>query len=129
MSSVTMLNSRQAEPVTLGLLTLWCEEFTAAAVRELSEASTVSGENAVTNTYARYARITLKGRAFCEEAPMYHAVELDRMLRRGYGVNVSYRGMTMRNCRVQSYTVSDKGRSELAVSVVLAAEYLEEEEG
>ena len=60
---------------------------------------------------------------------MYHAVELDRMLRRGYGVNVSYRGMAMRNCRVQSYTVSDKGRSELAVSVVLAAEYLEEEEG
>ena len=59
---------------------------------------------------------------------MYHAMELDSMLRDGTVFDVSYRGMVMKNCRVQSYTVSDKGLNELAVSVVLAAEYLEEEE-
>ncbi len=128
MSIVTVLNSRQAEEVSLGQLTLWCEEFTVTAVRVLSETSTVSGDNTVTNTYPRYARITLKGRAFCEDVPMYHAMELDSMLRDGTVFDVSYRGMVMKNCRVQSYTVSDKGLNELAVSVVLAAEYLEEEE-
>ena len=128
MSSGTILNSRSADAVLIGSMTLYCESFSVSAARVLCETSTVGGEGTVTNTYSKNARITLKGRAFSEEAPMYHAIELDSLLREGSVFDTDYRGMTLKNCQVQSYTVSDTGRSELDVSVVLAAEYFEEEE-
>lgn len=128
MSTETILGSRSAEAVLIGNMTIYCESFSVSAVRVLCETSTAGGEGTVTNTYSQNARVTIKGRTFSEDVPMYHTMQLDGLLRAGTVFDTVYREMVLKNCRLQSYTVADSGRSDLDITLVLAAEYFEEEE-
>ena len=129
MSTATYLNQRKAVPVNIGDMLLYCEEFTAAAARTVSEQGTVSGSAAVTGTFPHSAKLTMKGRAFDEDEPLSHVLMLNDMLRSSTVLTVEYRGLFFANCRIVSYKAGDCGNDWLDVTVTLSSDnvYIPEE--
>ncbi len=116
---VTTITNRESVPVTIGTLTLWCEDFKAAAVRSFTEESLVSGGAVVTNTCPKSMKLTFSGRICSGDAPLDFVKTASDMLRSGESYTVTYRGFAFGNCRVQSFSAEDKGEDFAGVSVVL----------
>lgn len=116
---MSLLCKREAEPVAIGAVTLYCESFRAAANAVLYEQPTVTGGTVLTNTCVKSAKLTLTGRVCGGEAPLGCVTALNNMVGSG-GVDIVYRGVRFRECVVQSYTAEDKGDDMLYVTVVLA---------
>jgi len=129
MSTETYLCRRKAVPVNIGDMQLYCEEFTAAAARALSEEGTVSGGAAVTGTFPHSTKLTMKGRVFDEDEPLRHVLTLNDMLRSASVLTVEYRGLFFGNCRIVSYKAGDSGSDWIDVSVTLSSDnvYIPEE--
>ncbi len=121
MSTTTILNQRKAIPVNIGDMQLYCEEFSASASRTVSEAATVTGDAALTGTFPRSAKLTMKGRAFDEDAPLSFLLMLNDMLRSPQTLTVEYRGLFFGDCRVLSYSVGDSGENYTDISVTLSS--------
>lgn len=112
--------NREAVPVEIGQLTLYCESFRAAASAVLYEQPTVVGRTLVTNKYVKAARLTLTGRIYCGSGAAEVLAELDNMSGAEVG-DVVYRGVSYPDCIVQSSAAEDRGDDMLYVTVTLAA--------
>lgn len=116
---MSVLCERQAEPVAIGSVTLYCESFRAAATAALYEQPTVTGGTLLTNTCVKSTKLTLTGRVCSSEAPLGCVTELNNMVGSG-GIDIVYRGVRFRSCVVQSYAAEDKGDDMLYLTVTLA---------
>ena len=58
----TAMTSREAFPVTMGDLTVFCESFKASAVKAINEENTVNGKSLMTSSAVRSLRLVFSGR-------------------------------------------------------------------
>lgn len=127
MNSVTTITSREAVPVVIGNMTLWCEGFKAAAVRTFAEEPLVTGGGTITNTCPKAMKLTFSGR-ICGGSVDFVKAASD-MLRSAQSFTVTYRGLVFSECRVQSFNSEDKGEEFIyAVITLVTAEAVGEEE-
>lgn len=119
MSIITKLSSREAIPVSIGELTLWCEEFKASAVKSFSEEATVSGDTVITNSCSHSLKLIFSGRICSEESPVSFVQSVNNMLRTQESFNVEYRGLAFSQCRIQSFSAEDRGEDFINASLTL----------
>ncbi len=110
---------RESIPVTIGYMELYCESFKASSVSDLSEQSTVSGENIITNRSRKSTRLVFKGRVYNETIPLQFLFIANTMDNPS-GYTIEYRGMIFNNCIIYGFTVEDKGDDFVYVSVTVA---------
>lgn len=113
------ISLREAIPVTIGYMELYCESFKATAVTDLSEQPTVSGDNLITNRSKKSTRLVFKGRVYNENQPLRFLVIANTMSNPS-GYTIEYRGMVFKNCVIYGFTVEDKGDDFVYVSVTVA---------
>lgn len=130
MNTVTTISNREAVPVSIGTLTLWCEGFKAAAVRSFTEEPLVSGGETITNTCPRAMKLTFSGRIYAAGSdPLGFVRTASDMLRGDQSYAVSYRGLKFAGCRVQSFNAEDRGDEFIqAVISLITADAVGEEE-
>lgn len=110
---------REAIPVTIGYMELYCESFKASAVSDLAEQPTVSGGNVITNRSKKSTRLVFKGRVYNETVPLQFLFIANTM-NNPSGYTIEYRGMIFKNCIIYGFTVEDKGDDFVYVSVTVA---------
>ncbi len=113
--------SREAVPVSVGQLTLYCESFRAAADTVLYEQPTVIGGTVITNSCAKATKLTLAGRIYCGDGDLAVLTEINNM-NGSSGYTVVYRGVSFSDCTVKGYTAEDRGDDMLYVTLTLATE-------
>ncbi len=119
---VTTITNREPVPVTIGSLTLWCENFKASAVRSFTEEPFVSGGAAVTNTCPKAMKLTFAGRIYSDDAPLDFVKAASGMLRSSESYNIVYRGLVFGRCRVQSFNAEDNGEDFICAVITLITE-------
>lgn len=115
----TPFNVREAVPVTLGSLTIYCEEFRVTDSTAWFEQPTVSGDTAITNCCRHAKKITLTGRVAEEDTPLGFIIAADSAAGTSNVYSFIYRGAVFSGCRVASFTAEDKGGPFFYVSVTL----------
>lgn len=115
----TEFNRREAIPVEIAGITLYCEEFRASAVKSISEEPTVSGRNAVTESYPRGTKLTFSGRIYSETNPLSCIMTINNSLHAKMTYDIIYRGLGFINCMVQGYTAEDCGEDFIKTSVTV----------
>lgn len=115
----TELNTREAVPVEIAGFTLYCEKFTASASRSISEKPTVSGKNAVTESYPHGTRLTFTGRIYSETDPLAFVMRINNCLHSDAEYSVVYRGLGFINCTIQEYAAEDCGEDFIKASVTV----------
>ena len=113
--------SREAVPVSVGQLTLYCESFKAAANTVLYEQPTVIGGTVITNSCAKATKLTLAGRIYCGNGDLAVLTEINNM-NGSSGYTVEYRGVSFSDCVVIGYSAEDRGDDMLYVTLTLATE-------
>jgi hypothetical protein len=111
---------REAVPVVIGSLTLYCESFRAAGSTVLYEQPTVTGATVVTNKYVRATKLVLTGRIYAGDGALPVLTALNNM-NGTPDTDIVYRGVTFPDCTVQGFTAEDRGDDMLYVTVTLAA--------
>lgn len=117
----TELTMRQAIPVHIGTMTLYCESFKTSAVRSFSEEASVTGNDVITSSCPRAAKITFSGRVCNPENPINFVRTASSLLRSSNKFNVAYRGLIFKSCSVQSFTADDRGEDFISVSITLVS--------
>lgn len=117
---MSVLSVREAEPVAIGTVTLYCESFKVSASAELNEKPTVTGGTVLTNSCVRYTRLTLTGRVCGRAAPAELIASLNALMG-GQTAEVICRGVKYQSCIVQSYTAEELESGIIRVTVTLAA--------
>ncbi|MBR2284242.1 MAG: hypothetical protein IJ874_07475 [Ruminococcus sp.] len=120
MNDVTELCSREACPVAIGDITLWCDSFRIVNDSVYYEQPSADGDNVLTNRYRRSPRVTLSGRVYCGDEMPAMLAALVAMVGASAGFDTEYRGLSLTSCRVQSCTAEDGGGEFLDVAAVLA---------
>lgn len=113
--------SREAVPVAIGQLTLYCESFRASANTVLYEQPTVIGGTVITNSCAKATKLTLAGRIYCGNGDLAVLTEINNM-NGSSGYTVEYRGVSFPDCTVVGYSAEDRGDDMLYVTLTLATE-------
>lgn len=110
---------REAVPVKIGYMELYCESFKAYAVSDLSEQLAVSGANVITNSGRKSTKLLFKGRVYNEKVPLQFVLISNSL---GYDGNytIEYRGLVFENCIICGFTVEDKGEDFVYVTVTVA---------
>jgi hypothetical protein len=120
MSTQTTLTLREPETVTIGPVSLVVERMKMTSVKDISEATTVSGTEVVTNAGRRVLRLTLTGRIHDDSGPMSFLLYINNLIPTNSGFTVTYRGLTFTGCHIQSFTAEDNGEEWIPVTVTLA---------
>lgn len=122
MNRVTAFSERRAEPVIIGGITLYCEDFRITAARVMNEESAVDGSTAVTNSAYRSSRITFRGRVCTQGAPEDFILSLNGLVHSAAAFTIEYTGLVFSGCRMLAYTIEDKGGewADISVTVVTA---------
>lgn len=115
----TVLNNRQAIPVTIAGFVLYCEEFKASAVRSISEEPTVMGKRAVTKSFPRATKLIFSGRISNETDPLDFVMKANNILHSKVKYDIAYRGIAFLNCTVQGFTAEDSGGDYIKASVTV----------
>lgn len=127
--STTALIKREAVPVEIGGLILYCEGFRASAVRAVNEESSADGGTVITNNSSRSTRLTFSGRVCTGDDPMSFVLAVNRLIRSAETFAVEYMGLRFPECRLLSYNYEDKGgEAALAAVTVLSCGNTEESE-
>lgn len=110
-----------AEPieVTIGYVVLSCTSFQAYSETDLSEQSTVSGDNIVTNRAKSSTRLVFSGKVHNEKYPLSFMTIANTMSNPN-GYTIKYRGMRFTNCIIYGFVFNNNGGddSEATVTVV-----------
>lgn len=120
MSSVN-ISERKAFPVRIGDILMYCDGYKASAVRMLAEASTVSGNNIVTNGAPKAMRLTLRGRIIPSNKPMQFVCTAYNMLRSKVLFNIDCRGLSCTGCTLLSFSAEDTGKDYINAEITLAS--------
>lgn len=119
MSVSAAVSAKEAYPVRVGALLMYCEHFKASGTRVFSEKATVSGDTFFSNVNKKALRITLEGRIYDEYVPLRMLLYTDALMNADTPCTIEYRGMTFTNCRVQSFSAEDKGEDYIYASITL----------
>lgn len=114
-----VISKKEAYPVRIGALLMYCENFRAVGTRNFSEKTTVSGGAFFANSGKRALRLTFEGRIYDEYLPLRMLLYTDAFLTSGSSCTIKYRGLTFTGCRVQSFTAEDGGEDYLKASITL----------
>ena len=117
--SLTSLTSREAVPVTIGGVVMYCERFKASAVRSISENSTVNSDTVITNNSSRSTKLIFFGRICTDSSPDDFIFSFNDLVHSASPILVSYMGLDFNNCHMLAYTFSDNGGEWADVSVTL----------
>ena len=122
MNETTRFTAREAFPVTIGSVTMYCEKFRASAARRFAEESTVTGDDVFTNESPRSMEMTFSGRICVESSPLLTLLNAYNTLRRTNTNDILYRGLVFRNCHMKSFTIEDCGLDyvELSLTAITA---------
>ena len=115
---MNVLSEREAIPVKIGYMDLYCESFKASAVSELSEQPTVSGVAMITNRFKKATRIVFKGRVY-NEGQSLSFVTIANIMNSQAGYTIKYKELEFKNCMIYGFTVEDKGDDFVYVSVTI----------
>lgn len=119
MSVVSAVSAKEAYPVRIGALVIYCEHFKASGTRVFAEKSTVNGGTVFSNSNKKALRITLEGRIYDEAFPLRMLHYCDGFMTANTAFTIEYRGMTFSGCHVQSFTAEDKGEDYIYASITL----------
>lgn len=119
MSSSVAISQREAVPVSIGSITLWCEEFKAEGSRIFSEAPSVSGDDIITNSAPKAMKLSFSGRISGGASPLAIIADISYMLRNNVSFSTGYRGLSFTDCRIQSFRAEDKGDDFIYASITL----------
>ena len=117
--STTSLTVREAVPVTIGGVTLYCESFKASAVRNISENAATNGNTVITNNSSRSTKLIFSGRICTDNSPDDFIYSFNELVHSAAPFLVSYMGLDFNNCHMLAYTFNDKGGEWVDVSVTL----------
>lgn len=112
------ISKREAVPVAIGMITLYCESFKASAVTALYEQPTVIGTPIQTNKCKKATKLTLSGRVYDADSPLSVVTYINNITGKGT-MFISYRGIRFSRCMMQSYTAEDKGDDFIYLTVTL----------
>ncbi|MBQ8296607.1 MAG: hypothetical protein IJX77_02350 [Ruminococcus sp.] len=119
MSSETLISAREAYPVRIGALVMYCEQFKGVSTRNFAEKASVSGDTFFSNTNKKALRITLEGRIYDEYLPLRVLLFTNNFMNGDSVCNIEYRGLTFTNCHVLSVTAEDSGEEFIRASITL----------
>lgn len=119
MSVSTAFSDREAYPVRIGALVLYCEKFRAAGTRAFAEKSTVSGDTFFSNTDKKALRFTLEGRILDEYVPLRFLIYANGFMKADSAFEIEYRGLKFTDCHVQAFTAEDDGEDYIKASITL----------
>lgn len=113
-----IVTRREAVPVQIGPVTLYCESFRAAGSSVLYEQPTVSGGTVITNRYKRSSELTFTGRVYGTAAEIIAVFDI---LTGGHpALSLTYRELSFTGCLLRSYTAEDSGGDFTDVTVTLS---------
>ncbi|MBQ8959596.1 MAG: hypothetical protein IJ071_00010 [Ruminococcus sp.] len=115
----TVLTTREAAPVSIGAVTLYCEEFKAQAATAFHEEATVSGGSEITNRLRRRTRLTLSGRVYGRGETFVLA--MNGMINSVGTFNIDYGRIRFTGCLLQGFSAEDKGEDYISAQVTLLA--------
>lgn len=115
----TAVMKKEAVPVRIGALLMYCEGFKAETSRAFSEKVSVSGDTFFTNTGEKALKITFSGRIYDEYVPLRFLLYTHGVLRENTALQISYRGVSFTDCHIQSFSAEDKGEGYIYASVTL----------
>ncbi|HBB19755.1 MAG TPA: hypothetical protein DCZ62_04870 [Ruminococcus sp.] len=113
----TVLTSREATPVSIGPITLYCEGFKAQAVTAYHEEPTVSGGTEVTARLRRRTKLTFSGRVYGRGETFLLA--MDAMTNTQGTLNIDYGQIRFTGCLIQGFSVQDNGQDFVDAQVTL----------
>jgi len=119
MSYNAVISRKEAYPVRIGALLMYCEHFKAVGTRAFSEKSTVNGNTFFSNTNKKSMRLTFEGRIYDDYFPLRMLNYTDGLMTADSVCTVEYRGITFAGCRVQAFTAEDKGDDYIYASISL----------
>ena len=120
------ITSRTAQPVTVGDIVFYCDSMKASAVNVFYEQPTVSGDTVVSNEYRKASKLVFSGRMHIE-SQFQALVKLNNMMKSPQSFSVTYMGVIIDGCRLQSFTFADNGLDYADISLTLVT-YLDMEE-
>ncbi|MBQ1518825.1 MAG: hypothetical protein IIZ53_03120 [Ruminococcus sp.] len=115
----TAMTSREAFPVTMGDLTVFCESFKASAVKAINEENTVNGKSLMTSSAVRSLRLVFSGRIYDMSSSVGILVDLGGAMTSDRTYTVIYRGVRFSGCIMQKYELTDSGNDWYDVSFTL----------
>lgn len=122
------ITSRTAQPVSIGDIDFYCESMKASAVNVFYEQPTVSGDTVISNEYRKASKLIFSGRAYID-SQFSLLTRLNNMMKSSSSFSVTYMGIIIDGCRLQSFTFDDKGLDYAEISVTLITyQDMEEEE-
>lgn len=112
------MTEREAIPVTIGYIELYCESFKASSISEFSEQPTVSGESQITNRCKKATKLVFSGRIYNESRPLSFLF-ISNTMNNPMGYTINYRGLKFINCFIYGFTLEDKGEDFVHVTVTV----------
>lgn len=108
----------EAVPVKIGYMDLYCENFKATAMAEITGQPTVSGLFQVTNNHRKLTKLTFKGRIYNENQSLLFMMMINGMtIATGY--TIDYKGLRFSNCMIHSLIVEDNCGDFVNVSITV----------
>lgn len=113
------LYKREAFPVTIGSMTLYCENFKVSTIAQMTEQPTVTGLTAITNRFKKCSKLVLSGRVYDEDQPL-RFVTISNNMGNNDTYNINYRGINFYSCRINGVIIEDKGDGFSYVTITLS---------
>lgn len=119
MSITTELSYREAQPVTISGVTVYCERFRAFSARNINEESTVDGNTVITGNAIRNTRLVFYGRVCTEDSPEAFILNFNQLVHSASAFTVDFMGLSFPTCRMFSYSFDSKDGDWADVTVTL----------
>ena len=117
---MTTINERKSEPVTIGAVTLYCEELSVKAAVTYREEPTVTGGSEITNHQRRRTKVTISGR--CLGRGTTFILAMNGMLNASYSSGIDVGEIRFTGCHLQSFSAEDKGGEYISCTVTFLAD-------
>lgn len=119
---MTKVKVREAFPVKINNLTLYCESMKCSAETAVFESSTVTGYPLMTNKDRKMMKLSFTGRVYNEKTPMrlagfaanYNSYE---------GVEIIYRDLKFPGCIITGFSAEDSGEDYITLTINAATSY------
>ncbi|MBO5163757.1 MAG: hypothetical protein J6B75_04850 [Ruminococcus sp.] len=119
---MTEVKVREAFPVKISNLTMYCESMKFSAETAIYEHSTVTGYPIMTNKCRKMTRISFTGRVYNDKTPMRLA-GLANNLNSYEGVEIIYRDIRFYGCIITGFSAEDSGEDYIKLTINAATTY------
>lgn len=116
---MTLINKREAVPIKIGSVNMYCEKMKISAKTDVFQANTISGSSLITNKLKRLTHISLSGRIYDPSRPLILAVMANSM-NGSENIDVIYRNIKLQKCIVTGFEANDTGEDYIDLTINLA---------